>query len=92
MDELDERSVRAVLIEGLDAGAAYQIYPPVVRSAFLAGDIDFTFAELDMDSFAYIELCMAIEVGTGVSLAPDDLGRYASLGTLAQSLVGRNRA
>ncbi len=92
MDELDERSVRAVLVVGLDAGAVYQICEAATRAAFLAGDIDFTFAELDMDSLARMELCMAIEVGTKGSLAPDDLGSYASLGALAQAVAGRTHA
>lgn len=78
------------MVEGLDAGSVYQIYPPATRAAFIAGDIDLTIAELGMDSLACMELCMAIEVGTGISLAPDDLGFYASLGELAQKLAGRS--
>ena len=89
---MDEHAVRATLVEGLDAGSVYQIYPPATRAAFIAGEIDLSFADLAMDSLALIELCMAIEVGTGISLAPDDLGSYASLGALATAVARQTGA
>lgn len=40
-----------------------------------------------MDSLARMELCIAIEVETGVSLTPDDLDSFRSLGALARRVV-----
>jgi hypothetical protein len=36
-----------------------------------------------------MELCIAVEIGTGVSMAPEELGRYASLGELAAAVRER---
>lgn len=89
---MDAGEIRAILAGGLEAGAVQEINDVETRDAFLAGRIDLPFAELSMDSLARMELCIAIEVGTGVSLAPEDLAKYESVGALAAMLVERLRA
>ena len=42
-----------------------------------------------IDSLERIDVCIAIEIGTGVSMAPEELGRYASLGELAAAVRER---
>jgi acyl carrier protein len=39
-----------------------------------------------------MEVCIAIEVALGVSLAPEELQRYRSLGELVDDLTARLRA
>ena len=89
---MNERAIREVFVEGLVAGAVHQINDVQTRKAYLDGTRDLTFDELAMDSLARMELCIAIEVGTGVSMAPEELGRYRSLGELAASVLERLRA
>jgi len=61
------------------------------RQPFIDGKIDATFDELKLDSLARMELCIAIEVSLGVSLAPEELERYRSLRELVDDLLERLR-
>jgi hypothetical protein len=85
----DERAIREIFVDGLVAGAVHQINDVATRKAWLDGTRDLRFDELAMDSLARMELCIAIEIGTGVSMAPEELGRYASLGELATAVRER---
>ncbi len=89
---MNEREIRLILADGLEAGAVHQVSNVSIREAFLAGTRDLTFAELEMDSLAKMELCIAIEVGTGVSLAPEELGRFAAIGEIVAMLRERLHA
>lgn len=88
---MDARTIREAVIEGLEAGGVHPASRAEERRAFLAGERDFVIAELEMDSLARMELCIAIEIATGLSLAPEELGRYATLGALVDD-VGRRCA
>lgn len=89
---LTARAIRAALVEGLEAGGVGQVNRVGIRDRFLAGELDLKLTELDMDSLAKMELCIAIEVSTGVSLAPEELDRYDSLGALVAEIERRHRA
>ena len=89
---MNEREIRLILADGLEAGAVHQVSNVSIREAFLAGTRDLTFEELEMDSLAKMELCIAIEVGTGVSLAPEELGRFAAIGEIVAMLRERLHA
>ena len=89
---MNEREIRLILVDGLEAGAVHQFNDVSIRESFLAGTRDLTFAELEMDSLAKMELCIAIEVGTGVSLAPEELGRFAAIGEIVTMLRKRLHA
>ena len=86
---MDERAIREIFVDGLVAGAVHPINDVATREAFLDGSRDLRFDELAMDSLARMELCIAIEVATGVSMAPEELGHYASLRGLAAALMER---
>jgi hypothetical protein len=85
-------AIRAMLIEGLEAGGIWQASRVGVRERFLGGELDLTFAELELDSLARMELCIAIEVGTGVSLAPEELDPHVSLAPLVAEIERRTHA
>lgn len=80
-----EREIRQIILDGLQAGSVFRVKDMGLTDAFLAGTADATFEELEVDSLAAMELCIAVELGTGVSLAPDDLEKIGSL----QKLVAR---
>lgn len=86
---MDARTVREALIEGLEAGGITQASQVRFRTPFLDGSLDATFAELELDSLARMELCIAIEVALGISLAPEELQRYRSLDALVADLMAR---
>ena len=89
---MNEREIRLILVDGLEAGAVHQANDVSIRESFLAGTRALTCAELEMDSLAKMELCIAIELGTGVSLAPEELGRFASIGEIVTMLRERLHA
>ena len=89
---VDAREVRQVLVDGLEAGGVAHANRIVFRQPFLDGEIDATFDELRLDSLARMEVCIAIEVALGISLAPEELERYRSLRELVDDLVERLRA
>ena len=84
-----EPAVRALLVGGMEAGAVGAIQNARTRAAWLEGSEDLPIARLDMDSLARMELCIAIELGTGIALSPSDLDGYASLGELARDIARR---
>lgn len=54
------------------------------QADFVAGRRDIRMADLEIDSLAAMELCIAIETNSGVSIAPGELAEVASLGALAE--------
>jgi acyl carrier protein len=85
------RTIRQAIVDGLEAGGVGEIRRSGAREPFLAGESDVTLEELEMDSLARMELCIAIELATGVSLAPEELDRYATLVALAEDVAKRCR-
>jgi hypothetical protein len=84
---MDERAIRVILADGLEAGAVGALRESGPLAKFLAGEIDFDLAALGMDSLARMELCIAIEVGTGQSLAPEELVQFKTLGDLVRAIA-----
>jgi acyl carrier protein len=58
------------------------------RNAFEAGTSDIEFEHLEMDSLATMELCIAIEAHSGLSITPEQL-RAAKNGNALVYLVAR---
>ena len=54
---------------------------------FLAGTRDVPLDGLDMDSLGAMELCIAVEVSTGVEIVPDDLQQLGTLGGLVEAIL-----
>lgn len=86
---MDLRGIRQVLIDGLEAGGVGEARRTEFREPYLDGKRDATFDELGLDSLARMEVCIAIEVALGISLAPEELQRYHSLDMLANDLLVR---
>ena len=67
---------RQAVFEALKA-AAPQTFNDNLRQAFLAGS-NLRLADLDLDSLAKMEFCIAVELATGVTLLPSQLAELAS--------------
>ena len=89
---MNEREIREVVVQGLEAGAVPGINRIEVRAAFLAGPSELPFAEFALDSLAPVELCIAIEAGLRIALSPADLRAYPSAGELVRALAGMRDA
>lgn len=74
--ELVSQALRYASVPGFDRSET--------KEAFLSGK-DVALSQLEIDSLAAMELCIAIEANLDVSILPDDLPRLGSL----NALVGR---
>ena len=86
---MDARTIRVAVVRGLKMGAVERMFSQEARDAIVEGRSNPTFAELGLDSLARMELCIAIELDTGVSIAPDSLDLYATVDDLVADLLRR---
>lgn len=79
--------IRTMLVEALEYASVYSMRHLNLTEGFLAGTKDVSFEELDMDSLAIMELCIAIELNAGISLVPEELESIGSLDKLISLLA-----
>jgi hypothetical protein len=77
-----------MLVEALEQASVFGLRNNGWTDDFLAGTRDVAFDDLEMDSLGAMELCIAVEVNTGVSIVPDALADLGSLGALVKA-IGR---
>lgn len=86
---MDARKIRVAVVRGLKMGAVERMFSQEARDAIVEGRSNPTLAELGLDSLARMELCIAIELDTGVSISPDSLEYYATVDDLVADLLRR---
>lgn len=86
---MTEQEIRQIIIEALEFANVTAIRD--IRKNILQVHEDVLFAQLDMDSLAVMELCIAIETRTGVSIVPEDLQRIDTLNRLTKTIKARLR-
>lgn len=59
------------------------------KNKFLQGEKDIQFSELDIDSLSAMEVCIAIELSTGISIVPQDFVRMDTLDNFVAELLER---
>jgi hypothetical protein len=84
---VERAKVRAAIVRGLEMGAVRAVFDAETREALMAGRADPTLAELELDSLARMEVCIAIEIETRVTLAPEQLGRLRTFGDIVEYVV-----
>ena len=85
---MSDAEIREMLVEALHSASVFGLRNNGWTEEFLAGTRDVAFDDLEMDSLGAMELCIAVEVNTGVSIVPDDLAGLGTLGGLVQA-IGR---
>lgn len=80
-----ELEARQALVDAMEYAQVFAFRYAGITDDFLAGSADMTIEDLGLDSLSSIELCIAIENKTGVSILLTDLW---DIGTL-QNLVAR---
>lgn len=88
---MSEPEIREMLVEALQSASVFGLRNNGWTEEFLAGTRDVAFDDLEMDSLGAMELCIAVEVNTGVSIVPDDLAGLSTLGGLVRA-IGRRDA
>ena len=78
--------IKKLLITMLDEENISELRDKSSQQAFINGELDIAFDDLDMDSLASMELCIAIELELGVSIVPEQLSQLRSLKGLAQEI------
>lgn len=81
---MTENQIREIVADALDYAAVPQFRGSELRAQFVAGSQDIAFDELEIDSLAAMELCIAIETNSGVSILPAELAEFGSLGALVK--------
>jgi acyl carrier protein len=88
---VSEPEIREMLVEALQSASVFGLRNNGWTEEFLAGTRDVAFDDLEMDSLGAMELCIAVEVNTDVSIVPDDLAGLSTLGGLVRA-IGRRDA
>jgi acyl carrier protein len=78
---------RIRVVEALEAASVAGLQTNALVSQFISGAADITFAELQLDSLARMEFCIAIEVNCGISILPDHLYETGTLGRIADMIA-----
>ena len=76
--------IREIIADALDYAAVPRFRGSEARAQFVAGARDISLEELEIDSLAAMELCIALETNSGVSILPDELSGFGSLGAIAK--------
>jgi acyl carrier protein len=76
---MTDHEIRNIIAQELEYACLTVMRDKKLTPIFLEGRHDISLGELEMDSLAEMELCIAIEINTGVSIVPNDL---QSIGTL----------
>jgi len=89
---MTETEAREIVADALDAASVPRFRGSEARAQFVSLTRDIQFDELDVDSLAAMEICIAIEANVGVSLLPAELQEIGSLGALARRLESDSAA
>jgi acyl carrier protein len=58
-----------------------------LENAFIDGRFDLNLGQLEVDSLAAMEICIAIEANWGVAIVPEDLNKIGSIQALACAVM-----
>jgi acyl carrier protein len=83
---MTDQELRQVIVNALEYANVIAMRDKRLAPAFLDGREEVALADLDLDSLATMELCIAIEAHTSVTIVPEDLQRIATLGELARAV------
>jgi len=86
---MGEADLRQMLVDAIDASTIVGLRRSGLMEGFLNGTADIPFEALEMDSMGAMELCIAVEVNTGVEIVPAELSELGSLGAVVASIVER---
>ena len=83
---MTDQELRTIIVESLEYANVTTAREQSMAFLSSEGREDISLNQLGMDSLAVMELCIAIEVNTGVSIVPDDLQKVGTLNNLIKSV------
>lgn len=83
---MTDDEIRKVIADALVYAAVPGFRGSPRQQDFVAGGTDIQLVDLDIDSLAAMELCIAIESNVGASILPQDLAKIGSLNKLVQRI------
>jgi acyl carrier protein len=81
---MDERDIRLAIVNGLHQAVAILFNDAEISEEFIAGKADMRIEDMQMDSLSIMELCISIELDTGVSILPEEMVQIESLEALVR--------
>jgi acyl carrier protein len=78
--------LREFLLSALRDANVFGLDDESSNRSFISAKSDIAFEDLDMDSLARMEFCIALEKETGISITPQELQQFNSLGQLLERL------
>jgi hypothetical protein len=85
---LSDEEIKRHVVAALEGASAAAGRNPRIAD-YVAGRIDVAMHELELDSLAGMEFCIAIELSTGVSIVPHELQELGTLTRVADSIRAR---
>ena len=85
---MESAELRRAVVDALKAAAPGAL-DDAAREAFLAGKSNLLLAQLNLDSLARMEFCIAIELATGVTLLPAQLAALDSTDAVQHYVMER---
>ena len=86
---MDDREIRGAIVSGLAQARAILFRDAEITDQFLAAEADMRFEDMQLDSLSIMELCISIEVDTGVSILPEEMVQIESLEQLVGVIKGK---
>jgi hypothetical protein len=88
---MGEGDLRQMLVDAIDGSTIVGLRRSGLMEGFLDGSSDIPFAALEMDSMGVMELCIAVEVNTGIEIVPAELVELGSLGAVVAAIQERQQ-
>ena len=89
---MTETEIRQLVAEALAYASIPNFQGSATERAFLAATAEVPFSELEIDSLAAMEICIAIEANIGTSILPNELAGIETLSDLVRSIQGKTSA
>ena len=83
---MNNDEIKKVLIKMMGEVNIFSLYSAASQQAFVSGKQYTIFEDLNMDSLASMELCIAIELELGVSIVPEQLSQLSCLDGLTHEI------
>ena len=83
---MTEQEIRTIIVDALEYANILSINEDSLLAFFVDGSEDVSLEQLDIDSLAAMELCIALEINAGVSIVPEDLQKMGTLNRLVTTV------
>ena len=87
---MNTQTARKIIVSALDDGNVFSFRDVHLINLFLSGEKKILISDLLLDSLSSMEICIAIELSTKISISPEELMNLESLDDLVDTLMAKN--